>query len=84
MAIESIVKAALPSTAERCLKTPRDMIGFRRMTLWQRFLLWISPKRRRKYEADLRAAIDHLVKHPEEPCSIEGKIIPDGFGTREK
>ena len=60
------------------------MIGFRRMPLWKRILIRVSPKARKQYEKDLREAIEYLIEHPEASCKIEGQIIPDGFGHGER
>jgi hypothetical protein len=58
------------------------MIGFKRMSLWQRLLVRFVPSEKKKYEASCERAIEHLMKHPEEPCSIEGRIILDGYGQQ--
>lgn len=60
------------------------MIGFKRMPLWKRILIRISPKARKRYQAEMREAIEYLMKHPEAPCSVDGEIIPDGYGTRKR
>jgi hypothetical protein len=51
------------------------MIQFSRMSLWQRLLLAVVPGRRVRYEKELRAVIEYLLKHPEEDCVIDGKLI---------
>jgi hypothetical protein len=60
------------------------MMTFKRMSVWEwilgRLFLWRAYKRQQK----LRAAIQYLVEHPEEPCSIEGIIVPDGYGRETK
>jgi len=56
------------------------MISFKEMSLWEKLLVSLFPNRRRKYEKELRQAIEYLVEHPEAPCSIDGEIIADGFG----
>jgi hypothetical protein len=56
------------------------MISFKEMNLWEKLLIRLFPDRRRKYEKELREAIEYLMYHPEAPCSIEGEVISDGFG----
>lgn len=56
------------------------MISFKEMNLWEKLLIRLSPSRRRKYEQELRKAIEYLMRHPEAPCSIDGTVIPNGFG----
>lgn len=34
------------------------MIGFKRMPLWKRILIRISPKARKRYQAEMREAIE--------------------------
>jgi plasmid stabilization system protein ParE len=55
---------------------------FKEMNLWEKLLIRLFPARRRKYEKELREAIEYLMNHPEAPCAIEGEVIPDGFGGR--
>jgi hypothetical protein len=55
---------------------------FKEMNLWEKLAIRLFPGRRRKYEQDLKRAIEYLVNHPEAPCVIEGEVIPDGFGGR--
>jgi len=55
------------------------MIELRQRSIWERFMrLW--PAERRRQDARLEAAIDRLVRDPTLPCSIEGVVIPHGFG----
>ena len=58
------------------------MIAFKRMTVWQRILDWLFLWRQYNRQLRLRAAIQYLVEHPEEPCSIDGVIVPDGYGSQ--
>ena len=58
------------------------MISFKEMSLWEKLLIRLFPARRRKYEKELREAIEYLVRHPKAPCKIEGTIIPNGFGGK--
>lgn len=39
----------------------------RHLSLWNRFLLWISPRRRRAHEADQRALMREVCRHADEP-----------------
>jgi hypothetical protein len=55
------------------------MISFREMNLLEKLLIRLFPGRRRKYEKELREAIEYLMRHPEAPCDIEGTVIPNGF-----
>jgi hypothetical protein len=56
------------------------MISFKEMSLWEKLAIRLFPARRRKYEKELREAIEYLMDHPEAPCAIEGTVIPNGFG----
>jgi plasmid stabilization system protein ParE len=55
------------------------MISLNEMNLCEKLAIRLFPARRRKYEQDLRKAIEYLVDHPEAPCAIEGTLIPNGF-----
>lgn len=56
------------------------MIQLVRMSFAEQLKYWLSPRYRARRERELRAAIAHLVEHPEEPCRIGGKLIPNGYG----
>jgi hypothetical protein len=58
---------------------PASPIVFRKQTLAERFLL-LMPSRRRASEERLGQAIAAL-DDPTLPCVIEGRVIPDGFGS---
>jgi hypothetical protein len=58
----------------------RWMIEFRRPTLLDR-LRWLLPNHRRQRDAALRTAIDRLVADPLAVCSVEGVVIPLGYGS---
>jgi plasmid stabilization system protein ParE len=58
------------------------VISFKEMNLWQKFLIRVFPSRRRKYEKEIREAIEYLMDHPEAPCAIDGTVIPNGFGRK--
>jgi hypothetical protein len=55
-------------------------IAFKRRRWWQN-LLMLWPPYRRYQDAQLKVAIEHLMRHPEEPCIIEHIYIPNGYGT---
>lgn len=58
------------------------MISFQQQSFCDWCLnLW--PPRRKRKETEQRAAIKHLVEHPEEPCIIGSTFIPDGYGDIE-
>ena len=57
------------------------MIEFRPRTLRERFWRLVSPTRRRRQDAALEEAIRELVGDPSLPCMIEGRVIPNGYGT---
>jgi hypothetical protein len=57
------------------------MISFKQMNLWEKVAIRLFPACRRKYEHELREAIEYLVRHPEVPCTIDGTVIPNGYGT---
>ncbi|MCL5743248.1 MAG: hypothetical protein M1541_04850 [Acidobacteria bacterium] len=40
-----------------------------RRSLWHRFILWISPRRRRAHEADQRALMREACRHADEPIT---------------
>jgi hypothetical protein len=48
-------------------------------SLFDRLLNLWPPLRRRK-DAELREAIRFLCEHPEAPCVIGGRFIPNGYG----
>lgn len=56
------------------------MITLRRMNLKERLRRRLFPNYRRQREEEMRLTIRWLLDHPEEPCFIEGKYIPNGFG----
>ena len=58
------------------------MITFKRMSGWQGILNWLLPWRAYRRQQRLEAAIVYLVEHPEEPCSLDGVIVPDGYGSQ--
>jgi hypothetical protein len=61
------------------------MITFERMSVWGWIQGWLFLRRRAyKRQLKLRAAIQYLVEHPEEPCSIDGIIVRDGYGRETK
>lgn len=51
-----------------------------RMSLKERLRRMLFPKYRKQREEETRQTIHWLLEHPEEPCIIEGKCIPNGFG----
>ena len=57
------------------------MTNFRRMTLMERFVCWISPAARRRHDAELREALRALVADSSRPCMIEDVFVRDGYGT---
>jgi hypothetical protein len=59
------------------------MITFERMTIWQWILGALFLRRAYRRQQELSAAIRYLAEHPEEPCSIEGVIVPHGHGSTE-
>ena len=55
------------------------MITFQRMGIIDRIkCFW--PTYLRQRDAKLREAIRELMEHPELPCIIGDKFIPDGYG----
>jgi hypothetical protein len=60
------------------------MITFERMSIWEWILGWLFLRRHYRRQQELAAKIRYLVEHPEEPCSIEGIIVPDGYGRETK
>ncbi len=56
------------------------MIGFSRMSLWERVKRAVSPSYRARRDAEMREALRELVKNPGLPCIVEGQYIPNGYG----
>lgn len=56
------------------------MIKLVRMTLKERLKRWLFPRYRRARQEEMRWTIRWLVEHPEEPCIVGDKYIPNGFG----
>jgi hypothetical protein len=57
------------------------MIAFRRRRWWESFLRLLFPAYRKYQDAQLTAALEYLLAHPEVPCQLENIYIPDGYGT---
>ena len=57
------------------------MISLQPISAWQRVLEKFLPGRAREREERLRGIIEYLLKHPEEPCIIDGILIIDGYGS---
>jgi len=56
------------------------MITFKRPNPYQ-MLLRLIPAYRRRQDAKLREAVAQLMADPSLPCVIEGKLIPNGYGS---
>ncbi len=55
------------------------MISFQPMSVVDRiFYLW--PSRRKRVNAETKAAIKYLIEHPEAPCMVGNHFIPHGYG----
>ncbi len=57
------------------------MIAFRPRTLWESLRYTFSPAYRRQRDDAMQQAIRELVEQPDLPCSVDGRVIPDGFGV---
>jgi hypothetical protein len=58
------------------------MSQIRSMTLRDRFLCLVWPAYRRRNEAAMRETIRQLVTDPSLPVSIDGHVIPHGYGDK--
>jgi hypothetical protein len=57
------------------------MISFQRPSLKERVkMLW--PPYRKEVDNRTKEALRHLIEHPEEPCCINGHIVPHGYGNQ--
>lgn len=56
------------------------MITLRRMSLQERLRRRLFPNYRRERDEEMRRSIRWLVEHPEEPCLVGDKLLPNGFG----
>jgi hypothetical protein len=57
------------------------MISFKKMTLWEKLAFRLFPARRRKYEKEMKEAIDYLMAHPERPALLREKLFRMGSAT---
>lgn len=51
------------------------VISFDRMSVWERVKRYVRPSYKKQKDAEMRAAILHLLQHSTERCLIEGKVI---------
>lgn len=56
------------------------MFAFRQRTIWESIRYRISPSYRAMQDAETKAAIKELCDHPEAPCIIGDRLIPNGYG----
>jgi len=59
------------------------MVSFGRGTFIDRVKYRLIPSYRKKADAETKAAIKWLIEHPEAPCSVDGHLIPSGYGKVE-
>lgn len=56
------------------------MISFSRRGIFESIKYWLLPSYRKRCDDALRERIKYLMDHPEEPCMVEGNLVPNGYG----